>query len=244
MKYVITLAYNTTQMMRASLQRFDETFGVDRKDFKHVFVNQYYPKNRAENTAWLKEREAIGDTLVMDPGRNLGLSAGFNFALSGITIKPEDIIYAYDPDMFPRDHGWGIAMSNVLHHNKIAWVSCWNPHTQQETEERGYEDMVINGQNVRMVKTACLNSVSAFSGEFLLKSKGAHEPNPLYGGFEISMYQKLKEHGFNWVFLKDFVEDYCDQSLIDTEYREWKWKTTHGGEKQEDFELWLKKRQS
>lgn len=238
------MCYNTEPMIRASVQRFNETFGIQRNRFTHIFLDQHYPRYKEENRAMLREFLEWGNVIVMDPGKNLGLSAGFNKCLSSFDLKKNDLVFAYDPDTFPTHNGWGHAMEKVMEDKRYWWTTCWTPHTERETTERGYEDVVINGVNVRRTKAACLNSVSCLKGEFLIASGGAKEPNPFYGGFEVSMYQTLKKHDKFWGFLKDYKEEFAPEGLIDKDYREWKWVTTHGSEKgkQKDFELWLKER--
>lgn len=243
MIYVITLCYNTEPMMRASLKRFEETFGIPRNRFKHVFLNQHYPRYQNETKALIQELETLENTLVLDDGKNLGLAAGWNYCLSKIDLKPDDIVFAFDPDCFPAVNGWGYAMERVMKDDNFWWLTCWTPHTERETSERGFVDLEVNGVRVRRTKAACLNSVSCFKGQFLLASAGMHEQNKWYGGFEVSMFPRLVKYGKHWGFLKDFHEEHAPDGLIDIDYREWKWVTTHGSErgKQIEYGEWLKK---
>lgn len=242
MIYVITLCFNRTAMMKASLQRFWETFGIPESQYTHVFVDQHYPRDREETLAWLEELKARGNSIVVDPGENLGLQRGVNFALSKIALQPNDIVFFYDPDMFPLTPNWGTAMRTVFQDDRFWWLSSYNCHTERETTERGFDDMEVFGHRIRKTHCAVVNSVSALRGEFLLKIGGAHEPNPFYGGFEIAMYAKLMEQMKWWGFLRDFHEDVCPMDLVDQDYKTWKWETCHGAlrGKQEEFGKWLK----
>lgn len=238
---VITLAYNTEAMMRASLKRFEETFGIPRARFEHVIVDQHYPVGREGIKAFLVEQSQNENVKILDPGKNLGLQGGFNFALESLKLTQNDIVFGFDPDCFPRENGWGWAMERVLADRSVGWVSCWTPHTERETKERGYSDQVIQGVPVRRVKTPVLNSVCAWQADFLLAAGGLKDGHKYYGGLECVMWQHLERQARSWVFLKEFHEEYCpDDRLIDPLYRKWKWDTTHGGEEQIEFGAWLK----
>lgn len=242
---VITLGFNPVEMMRASFKRLDETIGLTEKEYMHVIVDQHYPRGREQILGFFEERKKKSNTIILDPGSNFGIARGVNFALSFTGIQPDDNFIFYDPDTFPVESGWGIAMEDVLEDKKVGWVSLFNRVTERETVERGYHNRVTNGRRVRQTKAAVVNSVCAMPGRFLIASHGVHEPNPYYGGFEISMWEKLQEQRLEWVFLRDFTEGHRPNDLIDQDYIEYKWFFCHGeGRKQlqTDFKDWLKER--
>lgn len=239
---VITLAYNSREMMRASLDRFRDTFGIPYNRFEHHFVDQCWPKGGSAE--FLQEQLSRGNTIVHRPGKNLGLHNGFNLALREAKIRPEDIVIGFDPDCFPETNGWGYAMERVLKADpSIGWVSCWNAHTSREFSERGDAgSFEAGGVPVKIARLPMLNSVCAWRGSYLLKAGGIHERNPLYGGLECDMWSSLAKTSMKWAFMPDYLEGSAPEELVDLDYREWKWVTTHGGQKQIDFSEWLQNR--
>src|SRR5690606_27407958 len=113
------------------------TFGIPRSRFEHVFVDQHYPVGREAVEKFHVEQARHENVTVLDPGRNLGLQGGFNYALDFLRLNQNDIVFGFDPDCFPTTNGWGWAMEQVLSDRRVGWVSCWNPHTERETNERG-----------------------------------------------------------------------------------------------------------
>lgn len=239
MIYAVTLVYNPYEMMKASLNKFDETIGLPRDQFKHILIDQHYPNDREKIKEWIDERAKIDNVLVYDPGKNLGLARGFNYAFSKINLQPDDLVILYDPDMCPVTPGWGEAMVKVHQDKSIAWTTLIFDHVKGEMSERGFRDLEINGIRVRQTFASVVNSCCMLKASFLIESGGTHEVNPYYGGLECHMWPYLIKQDLKWVFLLDYIEDQGLNHLRDPDYTEYKYATTHGGEEQLEFNDWL-----
>lgn len=239
---VITLGYNPVEMQRASFKRFEETFGIPRSRFEHLIVDQHYPRDRAEIQKFYVEQSQNENVRILDPGKNLGLQGGFNYALEEARLSSNDIVIGFDPDCFPVENGWGWAMERVMADRSVAWSSLWGIHTERETKERGFNDYQIQGLNVRRTKTPVVNSVCCWQADFLRAAGGLKDGHKYYGGLECVMWPHLEAQKRSWVFLKDYREEAAPEELVDKLYREWKWVTTHGTEEQIEYGDWLRKR--
>lgn len=243
MIYAVSLAFGKVKTIKASIQRFDETIGLRKEDYKHILIDQMWPKDREELTQFLSEQEEKGK-IVLKPGKNLGLAGGVNHAIAKMGANETDTIIIYDPDNFPIQKRWGYAFKKVLEDDSIGWVSLWNHATNEEIKHKPYTNKSINGYGVCIVHSPVMNSVCALKMSYLSKLGGAKEPNHFYGGFEIGMWSGLKSLNLDWAFLIDFHEDNImnvDPDFIDKDYQEYKWATTHGKEEQIEFTEWLKK---
>lgn len=241
MIYVVTLVFNPVKTMRASFKRVDETIGLRKEDYTRVFVDNHWPVDREAVLELLTERETIGDT-VLRPDKNLGLAGGFNYAFKEMNMQKSDTIFLVDPDNFPKEHGWGYAYKKVLENPKVGWVTVMSTNAFNDMSPKPHTEEVIEGYNCYVLGAPIINSMCALKGEFILKF-GANEYNPYYGSFECNMWGFLKSENLEWVFLKDFTEESIldiDPTMIDENYKMYKWQTTHGGEKQIEYKEWLK----
>lgn len=243
MIYVVSLAFVPVRTIKASVKRFDETIGLRKEDYKHVLVDQMWPRDRNDMIRFLVDQDEAGKT-VLYPGKNLGLAGGVNYAMEKMGVTDKDIVMIFDPDNFPMQKRWGFAMKQVLEDPTVGWVSLWNCATDAELKNKQYTEKVINGHKVCALGAPIMNSVCGLKASYLKKAGGAREPNHYYGGFECGMWASLKEQKLDWVFLKDFHEDNIlnvDPNFLDKDYQEYKYATTHGGEEQVEFREWLVK---
>lgn len=241
MIYVVTLVFNPVKTMRASFKRVDETIGLRKEDYKRVFVDNHWPLDREEVLDLLKEREEMGD-IVLRPEKNLGLAGGFNYAFKECNMQPTDTIFLVDPDNFPKEKRWGYAFKKALEDPTVGWVTVISENAMKDIAPKPHSEKTINGYECIVLGAPVINSCCGLKGEFILKF-GANEYNPYYGSFECNMWGFLKESNLEWVFLKDFTEESIldiDPTMIDASYRDYKYRTTHGGEKQIEFKEWLK----
>jgi hypothetical protein len=244
MIYIVTLAFAPPKMFAASQKRMNETIGLRRDQDKHIIVDNHWPKNRPELIQIFIDCLDRG-AKILKPERNLGLAGGFNYALDylkSIGLQNDDVIIAYDPDVFPETLGWGKAFVDVLKDKSVGWASVWNVHTEREMNNKAHTVEMINGYKVSVLTEPVLNSVCAFNAKFLIESKGAHENYPYYGTFEIAMWKYLVEQNLKWVFLNDYKEGWAIEEYVDLDYRTYKWNTAHLGEEQIEFSEWLKKK--
>lgn len=235
----ISLCYNDPAVIRESILQYRRTKHPD-VETVHVFVDQHWPIDYSEfKSQVMALTEEVGG-VYLDPGRNLGLTAGFNWALGQLAIPDNAGVIGYDPDSWPVTPGWDMAMCRALVSDpELAWISLWHPHADRELlEQRRGRDL---GDGKVLVKSAVLNSVCMWSRGWLRECQGIYEKLPYYGGLEVFTFPRLGKR--KWVFLKDYREDFWPMpELLNPLYREWKWATTHGGQKQIEFGTWLKQR--
>ena len=242
MKYkvwAISLLYNDPAIIIKSIQQYKKTSDQNMVQTQHVFVWQHWPLGGKGELQFLAEE--LG-AIWLDAGENLGLHRGFNYALDNIQIPDNAGVIGYDPDSWPVDYGWDRAMCEFFVSDpKSAWISLWHPHAERELITEGRGLVLKENPKVVQVKSPVMNSVCMFRKGWLRECGGIHEVNPYYGGLEVHTWNRLKD--WKWLFLKDYREDYWpNPEMVNPLYREWKWVTTHGKEKQIEFGEWLKKR--
>lgn len=238
--HTITLGFAPSRIWRRSLEQYRATRNPDLA-FDHYFVDQHYPvdkeRNRVENRAAC---EAFG-VKVLDPGRNLGLHAGFNWALDQINPAPGDIIIAYDSDMFPTTPGWDMALVRSIWGDpkgKAVWASLMHDHVTSPDDLDVAETRLADGFiKIHAIRRAIMNSTCAFSYDWLRRVGGLTEPCAFYGHLESAMFSRLGEG--QWVF----VEGWSDSALLrnehDEAYTQYKWVHAHLRGFAGDFESWL-----
>ncbi len=237
--WAIHLCYNEPEIIERSIQQYIATSSPEIETI-HVFVDQHWPLFYASFAKSIRALASeIPGSIVLDPGKNLGLHEGFNWALSQLPIPDNAGVIGYDPDSWPVTPGWDLAMCRTfVRDSKAAWISLWHPHAQRELIEEGKG--LLLGYEV-LVKRPVMNSVCMFRMEWLRKCGGLTEQLPYYGGLEIHQWARLE--GWKWIFLCGFVEDFWPwPDMVNVNYREWKWATTHGREQQIEFGAWLRKK--
>ena len=229
------------EMMKRSLEQFDKTVGLGDDEFQHILVDQHYPILRESIKSLIAERGEIKNTLVVDPGKNIGLANGVNFALKSVPLTNDDLVILFDPDMNPITVGWGRAMKSVHQEKSVAWTTCLFDGAKSDMNQigKGFKAVTINGIDCRKIVAPVINSCCMLKASFLIASGGAHESNPYYGGFECHMWPYLVKNNLSWVFLEDYWEDCSWPELRCQNYAEYKVATTHGGEKQVEFTEWV-----
>lgn len=153
-------------------------------------------------------------------GENLGLHEGYNYLAKQCD---DEIIILYDGDSYPITNEWDKALENVHLRPDIVWASLYNQHSYKEMDERGYDQVEINGYNCRITKRPVINSISAFKRSWLEEVSWFTEPSKYYGGLEMAMWYKKKPE-YKWAFLDDYKETALPnvgeiQDLIYTEYK-------------------------
>lgn len=240
--FVITLGFANPLTINETFRR---TYSTKTSFFTHVVINQHYPlPSDEEATANLKRLCAQHGAVYYDPGENLGLAAGFNYAIEACALKDDDIVIGLDPDTMPETPGWDAAMIKTFIENPtIGWVSLWNDVSSKEIEERGYDVIENGGITLIVTKQAVLNSICAWRAGWLKKVGGLSEPNKFYGGLESTMFPKLREHGLHWAFIREFKESRTDvtQKGFDTEYFAYKMDYAHNKTWSGDFASYLEK---
>lgn len=242
--WTISLAYMDAEIISESIARYYETKapGVETV---HALVDQHWPVGAGLHRAKLRKIAAKYGLVYLDPGKNLGLHHGFNWALSQFSIPDNAMVIGYDPDSYPVTHGWDLAMAEVfVARPSVCWLSLWHQHAQRQVvdEKAEAERFSVAGHQVFRVGRAVMNSVCGWRMGWLRACGGLTEGNEFYGGLEVAMWNPLQKFGGEWVFLPEFQEQPHFQDRMNPFYREWKWAHAHERTTKDDFATWLTRR--
>lgn len=237
--YTITLGFVPARIWERSLDAYlslrNPTIVYD-----HYFVDQHYPLGGTENRRELWRICCERGVNVLDPGRNLGLHGGFNWALARLPCGPEDIIIGYDPDSNPISPGFDGALIHALQLDpRLAWTSLMSGRAEPELRERGYTHRRVGHLDLWITHKPVVNSIVAWKYSFLKAVGGLSEPNQWYGGLEADMFSRMKSLGLEWGFLTGWHENDDLRNLQDKEYLWWKWKFAHLREWTGDFKSYV-----
>lgn len=238
--WTITLCFTDPDIIHDSLAQYRAT-ASPQVETVHVLVNQHWPIGKETNAAELEKIARKFGCLLLDPGRNLGLHDGFNWAWRKQNIPDNAMVIGYDPDSWPVTPGWDQAMCDVFVSDpSVAWLSLWHIHAEREVIEdrRGGAIEVLGGHRVVPLKRPAINSICGFRQGWLRQVGGLWEGNAFYGGLEVGMWEKLGQN--RWVFLRDFREANELYDRMNPLYKEYKWKHAQTREWPGDFESFLK----
>lgn len=237
----ITLGFVPARIWKESAKAYAETRNKD-LPYKHYFVDQHYPLDKERNRKSLRKICLEHGIEVLDPGKNLGLHEGFNWALKQINPPDDAIIIAYDPDVYPTSSGWDMALVRAIRGDqfrKIVWASLLHAEAEKEIHQRGFEKRMIDGYiEVLITKLPVMNSICAWSYKWLREVGFLTEPRPFYGHLESAMFNRLR--GNQWAFLPQWSEDERLRHTQDKKYMMYKWAHAHRESYDGDFESWLK----
>ncbi len=237
----ITLGFVPARIWEQSAKVYAETRNPE-LPYTHYFVDQHYPLEKKKNRKALREICERYGIKVLDPGKNLGLHEGFNWALREINPPDDAIIIAYDPDVYPTSSGWDMALVRAIRGDpkgKIVWASLLHGAANQEIQKCGFEPRKIDGYiDVWITKLPIMNSICAWSYSWLKSVGFLNEPRPFYGHLEAEMYGRLR--GKEWAFLPSWTEDERLRKTQDEKYMVYKWTHAHTQSFDGDFESWLK----
>lgn len=238
--WAVTLCYCSPEILARGLEAYYRTRNPS-LSFRHVLVDQHFPLEENLCSAAVRSEGEKYGCLVIDPGRNLGLHRGFNWAIEQVGPAPEDVVIGYDPDSNPVSHGWDMALVTALGaEEKNAWASLMSPRACPELVQRGYTEVTYHGYLTCWVtKKPVVNSICAWRASFLRKIGGLSAPNNWYGGIEASMWDQMHGHKLQWVFTRDWWEDDTNRSVTDYRYVWYKWKHGHLREWPGDFKSYL-----
>lgn len=236
----ISMCYNRPEIILRSIQQYYKTKHPS-VNTEHVLVDAHWPLERERMLGVFQFLKDSYGCRVIDPGKNLGLCGNFNYALEQVPFPDNGGVIGYDPDSWPIDFGWDMAMCEKFEkHPDVAWISLFHPQAKSELidQKRGTED-----GDIVWVNGPVMNSVCMFRKGWLRKCGGLLEMQPFYGGLEVHTWRRLREQQAKWIFLKNYREGHWPYpELVDKQYQQWKWVTNHGGEKQTDFAEWIKSR--
>lgn len=234
--YAVHLAFCPAWILRAGLERYRETQGVDAT---HVIVDQHYPLNRVDNRRELRALAAEFGAFWADSGGDLGLHRGFNKMLQALPAEPGDLIMVYDPDSFPLESGWDLALSAVMMADEsIAYLGLSSDRTF-ETPGRSWYDEWINGLSVAFPNGPVQINVACWRYSFLRRAGGLRENCEYYGHLEAPMFLEAERQGMRHGYLRNFTEDFRLTTMHDPEYEAYKIAHAHTQHWPGDFKSFL-----
>lgn len=237
--HTITLGFVPARIWEKSIDAYQSLRNPD-ISYDHYFVDCHYPVGGLENRRKLWSICCDRGVHVLDPGRNLGLHDGFNWALAKVPRGTNDIIIGYDPDSKPISPGWDGALVHTLEaDSRLAWVSLFNERVQPELIERGYTKRQLGHIEAWITHKPVINSICAWRSSFLDNAGGLEEENKFYGGLEAKMFWKMKNLGLEWAFLPQWWEEDSLRNMQDEEYKKYKWAHAHLKSWPADFESFL-----
>lgn len=205
-------------------------------DIDWLLVDNHYPEiSDGFWASWAKELGAE----YLDPGRNLGLHHGLNFALTAVNADRADLMLGVDPDTRPLTDGWDDALMQALAIPDVGWASLGNDHSEGEMRIRGFSESQESGLRLFTTKTAVVNSICGFKLSWVKDVGGFQEPSAYYGGVEGMMFPMCHKARLRWVWLRDFREGKWETDLSDYDYKAYKWAHAHKGWPGE-YSEWLK----
>jgi hypothetical protein len=242
--HTVTLGFVPERIWRESMATYAATRNPD-LHYQHWFVDQHYPVDKEANRAGNRDVCEEHGVRVIDPGRNLGLHDGFNWALAQIQPKAEDIIIAYDPDMSPATPGWDMALVRALRgdpEQRAVWASL--VHSQVTPADLEAQGLVASKRqadgyiDLWALQRPIMNSTCAWKASWLSKVGGLSEPRAFYGHLESAMWNKMSGRD-QWVFLPGWADTDALRLKHDLEYTEYKWVHSHHQTWDGDFASWL-----
>jgi hypothetical protein len=237
--YAITLGFARPEIISNTIFHYYRT--RMHLETKHLIIDQHYPlPSELECTKNLLRLCMEREMQYYDPGVNLGLAKGINFALSKIPDLKNSIVIGYDPDVVPVTPGWDVALIQCLRlYPEVAWASLGNDFSEREMRERSYTEKLTELGVLYYVNRPVLNSICAWDGAWLAEVGGITEHNAYYGGLETHMFPKLVNR--KWAFIKDYreIRNEATQGAEDSDYHKYKMDHAHHGKWPGDFKSWL-----
>lgn len=224
---VVTMGFAPSRILDAGISNFYRTHDPA-LEIQHYLVDQHYPLNRKSNLEKISELATVYNLTVLDPGKDLGLHHGFNWALKQIQPAEDDIILTFDPDSGPTNFNWDSALVRVLK-SDFSIAGLMNPRTRIELCERGHSIEYVGETEVWVPRCPVVLSVAGWRYDFLKKVGGFSEPTNYYGHLESAMWAKSEPIGVRWGYLPHYGEEDSLRHRQDVEYRNWKWLHAHRG---------------
>jgi len=243
--HAITLAFCNAEILTRSINAFHATRNPALPLSGHYVVHQHYPLEPESIARGLEGMRLAHGIRVLDPGRNLGLHEGINWALRQINPKDEDIIIGYDGDSLPITEGWDMALVRAIEAKRsdgkgeVVWSTLGNPRTLQDVCERGYDEVTADGYlKLLLTRRPIANSICAWRYGWLRRVGFLTEPRAFYGHLEAAMFSKLGS-GERWAVVRDWGESDELRYLHDRAYVIYKWRHAHLNDWPGDFESFV-----
>ena len=252
---VMSLAFNLPSEVNARTQElYERNRGTK---FEHYIVDLGFPleygsdipedieQAKAFNTILLKDTcKRFGSTYMKFP--NIGVSQNYTQFMKAVELKADDVLICCDPDEVVHTDNWVRAIADVVGSGSSNVAYCGLCMDEQlplfQRNEIGHEKKVVEGHNFYKINGVTSCAQWGFNAMFLLMIDGMPIPekSSVYGYIESALYDKMKENGWYWGMLPDYIVEHGETSTL---YREYKTDITSGnftGEKQIGFEDWLK----
>jgi len=260
MNYVHSLCWNLPWEVKEATKSLYEL--NDKKDFVHIIVDLGFPLIKDVVPKDIEETKKQQSQLLQGIAKqfgsvylqlpNVGVSQNWTavyewlVAYHGFTEK--DNLICADPDERPRPRNWVQAIGDVLRsEEKYGWVSLSLPEHFPILNKSNTIEKKISGHRVWEIIGNLNWAQGGFSGKFLSEEGGIPylEEMPIYGGIEHASLIVMKELGYKWCMLPDYIVDHTDYEK-GTEgasrlLREWKNDIIFNLKQQITFEEWLKR---
>lgn len=239
--YAITLAFCNPRILTRSIEAFHRTRCPDMA-LEHFIIDQHYPLHRNDTLQALDSLEKRFHVKRLDPGRNLGLHHGINWALENLGLHDDDIVIGYDGDSVPLAHGWDRALVRAIESDsgngqRVVWSSLANPRTVFDIQAMGFDQHPGDPQ-LWLTRFPITNSICAWRYGWLRSVGFLTEPRNFYGHLEAAMFEKLRPWE-RWAVLPEFPETDILRRSHDREYTAYKWHHSHTQRWPGDFESFV-----
>ena len=240
----ISLAYINPTVIAASLWDYLASCPEGIAD-EHIIVDNHYPLDYGGVRLRMEQAQKILPSLtILDPGKNLGLHEGFNYALERVLpgLDDDDLIIAYDLDESPRSTGWLNAMRLVMAADSACgWLSMSSSaiktaladapvraivgpaRARGETSPTSASGPTHECVAVIVPDRPCINHVCSWRVRALRAVGKLEESRPYYGYLEMVMWPKFKAAGYYQGWLRDFYDQHDAYGPYqDAEYQAYK----------------------
>jgi hypothetical protein len=134
----ISLCFMDAEIIHDSIEQYYKTKHPE-VETNHILVDQHWPINYSKQKRALELIAKKFGCQLLDPGKNLGLHEGFNWAWRQQAIPDNAMVIGYDPDSWPLDDGWDMAMAKAfVGSERIEWLSLWHTHCERQVFERRF----------------------------------------------------------------------------------------------------------
>lgn len=233
------MTFNDISIIERSIARFYATKSPN-VEVVHCLIDAHFPMDYPNHRKRLEALALKYGCVLLDPGKNLGLSGNFNWAWKQFQIPGNAGVIGYDPDCWAVESCWDEAMCDVIVEPGMGWVMLHNQGIVNENDPaKPTWRRKIGGHNCLVPGRAIMNSICMWKQEWLVKMAGITEGGGLYGGLESIMYPKLRASGYEMAILEDFYETHYLHWQAPEPYKYWKQQYAHTGQIKVDFETWI-----
>lgn len=246
---VLTLCYANPRCLSETYRRYHATTSARAIGAHHLLVDQHYPLDYPLVRSTI---EALAANLprahLLDPGRNLGLHEGLNWACRQVPLGDDDVIVGLDGDELLETPGWLDAMMAMFRADpRLGWVSLGSPNVDDEAVARGpmrSPIVELAGYRAYEFVEPMINHVCGFRWRAVRSAGGFWENRPYYGGLESDLMPRFKGAGYRVLHMLDHRVARVDAlRLQDDAYQDYK--RAHTSERDRfdgSFDEWLRAR--